>query len=270
MTSNTKWQLSGKAAELYEDYLVPTIFIPWADHLLTKANVQMGDDILDVACGTGIVARMAKNKVGEDGRIVGVDLNASMLQVAESKSLCTEIEWIESDVGAIPIEDESFDIVICQQGLQFFPDKLGALREIFRLLRPGGRCLVCVAGELEENPLMRSQVAALTKHINEDAAGGIRAVCGLPDGETIRELFLDAGFQNVVWETVTLTLVHHDALAFVTNGIASTPVANLIVDWSHEARTALIADIVGGFGDHYDGEALKFPHVSNVVESRKT
>ena len=129
--------------------------------------------------------------------------------------------------------------------------------------------MVCVAGELEQNPLMRSQVAALTKHINEEAAGGIRAVCGLPDGETIRELFLDAGFQNVVWETVTLTLIHNDALAFVTNGIASTPVADLVADRSHEARTALIDDIVDSFGDYYDGEALKFPHVSNVVESRK-
>ena len=79
MTANTKWQLSGNAAELYEDYLVPTIFIPWANHLLAKANPKVGDDLLDVACGTGIVARMAKNQVGDNGRVVGVDLNASML-----------------------------------------------------------------------------------------------------------------------------------------------------------------------------------------------
>lgn len=270
MKSNTKWQLTGTAAELYESYLVPTIFVPWAEHLLNRAQPQAGENILDVACGTGIVARMAKEKVGEKGRVAGVDLNGGMLQVARAISTETDlnIEWIEADVGDIPIADNSFDIAFCQQGLQFFPDKVGALNEIHRLLRPDGRCVICVAQDLEKNPLMRSQVAAISKHIGEEASGAIRAVCGLSDGEAIKELFLEAGFCDVQWETVSLTLSHDSGLEFITNGIASTPVAGLIADWSDDARSALITDVLDGFGDHYDGQALRFPHVSSVVSAR--
>lgn len=267
MKSNAKWQLSGCAAELYESCLVPTIFVPWAKHLMERVEPQSGEDILDVACGTGVVARLVKDKVGEEGHVVGVDINAGMLDVARSISTSSnvDIEWIEADVGNVPLPDGSFDIAFCQQGLQFFPDKVGALTEIRRLLRPNGRCVICVARELEKNPLMRSQVAAITKHINAEASSAIRAVCALSDGGVIRDMFLQAGFQDVDWETVSLMLHHGSGLEFVTNGIASTPIAGLIADWGDEARDALIEDILNGFGDYYDGTALRFPHVSSVV-----
>ena len=272
METNTKWQLSGTAAELYENYLVPTIFIPWAQELLVRARPQVGNDILDVACGTGIVARMAKGRVGDQGRVVGVDLNGGMLEVARAISLAANanVEWIESDVGNVPLADDSFDIAFCQQGLQFFPDKIGALGEIRRLLRPSGRCIVCVAQELEKNPLMRSQVEAITKHINAGAAGAIRAVCVLSDGDEIKNLFIAAGYSNVHVETVSLTLNHDNGAEFVTNGIASTPIAGMISDWSDDARNALVSDILAGFGDYYDGQALRFPHVSSVVIATNT
>lgn len=122
-----------------------------------------------------------------------------------------------------------------------------------------------MAQELEKNPLMRSQVAAITKHINDEASSAIRAVCALSDGEAIRNMFLQAGFQDVEWETVSLILHHESGLEFVTNGVASTPVAGLIADWSDAARDALIKDILDGFGDYYDGASLRFPHVSSVV-----
>jgi ubiquinone/menaquinone biosynthesis C-methylase UbiE len=266
---NTKWQLSGSAADLYESYLVPTIFVPWAKHLMSRASIRVGNSVLDIACGTGIVARMIKPDVGPKGRVVGVDLNASMLEVAARESGDAEIEWMEADVGSIPLPSETFDTAICQQGLQFFPDKRQALMELLRLLRSGGECLACVAGNLEDNPLMRSQVAALSKHVGPDAAAGIRAVCGLADADHIRGLFSDAGYVDVAVETVTLTLEHDDATAFVTNGIASTPVAGLIADWPNERLNALLSDILDGFGEYYDGKSLRFPHVSNVIVARK-
>ncbi|MDA0701813.1 MAG: methyltransferase domain-containing protein [Proteobacteria bacterium] len=102
MTSNTEWQLSGNAAELYEAYLVPTIFVPWAQRILSENVPQSGDNILDVACGTGIVARMVKARVGALGRVVGVDLNPGMLEVARTISAGGSIEWIEADVVQIP------------------------------------------------------------------------------------------------------------------------------------------------------------------------
>ena len=269
MSSNSKWQLSGNAAELYEQYLVPTIFVPWAQHLLGRIVPQAGDNVLDVACGTGIVARMAKARVGASGKVAGVDLNAGMLGVAKAIVGDGSIDWIEADVGAIPLDDQTFDVAYCQQGLQFFPDKVGALKEIARLLRPGGSCMAVVAQSLEQNPLMRSQVAALTRHINADAAAGIRAVCGLSDGQEIASLFEGAGFKNVAWERVDLTLTYKDGRAFVRNGIMSTPVAGIVSEWADEARDALLDDILEGFGQFFDGTSLTFPHVSSVVSGTK-
>lgn len=269
MGSNTKWQLSGNAAELYEKILVPTIFVPWAQHILGKFLPQPGDNILDIASGTGIVARMAKARVGPSGRVVGVDLNAGMLDVARTIAAEGSIEWLEADVGHIPLEDGLFDKAYCQQGLQFFPDKIGALREIARLLKSGGICVAVVAQSLEQNPLMRSQVAALEKHINPEAAAGIRAVCGLADGKEIKGLFESAGYIDVEWKTVDLTLTYPDGRLFVKNGVMSTPVAGLIADWNEDARDALLDDILSGFGNYYDGKSLTFPHVSSVIVGKK-
>ncbi len=269
MSSNTEWQLSGSAAELYEQYLVPTIFVPWAQHLLSNAVPKTGDNILDVACGTGIVARMAKARVGTAGRVTGVDLNSGMLNVAKSIVSDGSIEWVEADVGNIPLDNDTFDIAYCQQGLQFFPDKIGALQEIARLLRPGGRCLVVVAQSLEKNPLMRSQAAALTKHIDEGAAAGIRAVCGLANGDEIAEIFEQAGYRDVDWDTIDLTLTFNDGRAFVRNGIMSTPVAGTISGWSDDALNAFLDDVLAGFGQYFNGKSLTFPHVSSVVTGRK-
>jgi ubiquinone/menaquinone biosynthesis C-methylase UbiE len=269
VSSNTKWQLSGNAAELYETFLVPTIFVPWAQHILGKIVPERGDNILDVACGTGIVARMAKARVGKAGRVVGVDLNAGMLDVARAIAADRSIEWLEADVTLIPLEDGIFDICYCQQGLQFFPDKVGALREIARLLKPGGICVAVVAQSLDQNPLMRSQVTALEKHINKEAAAGIRAVCGLADKAEIKGLFESAGYSDVEGKTVDLTITYPDGRAFVKNGIMSTPVAGLITSWDDEARDMLLEDVLLGFGDYYTGKSLTFPHVSTVIVGRK-
>lgn len=269
MSSNTKWQLSGNATELYEKFLVPTIFVPWAQHILSNVVPQRGDNILDVACGTGIVARMAKARVGPSGQVVGVDLNAGMLEVARATAADGTIEWLEADVGHIPLEDGIFDKTYCQQGLQFFPDKVCALREIARLLKSNGTCVAVVAQSIEQNPLMHSQSAALENHINKDAAAGIRAVCGLSDKEEIKGLFESAGYIDVECKTVDLTLTHPDGRTFVKNGVMSTPVAGLMADWDDEAREALLDDILLGFGDYYDGRSLTFPHVSSVTVGKK-
>src|SRR6266496_14186 len=122
MVQREQWQITGDAAELYERYLVPATFGPWATDLVALATLRAGDCVLDVACGTGIVARRAAEQVGSVGRVVGLDLNAGMLAVARSAS-ATEgrtIEWCESSALTMPFEDQSFDVVFCQQGLQFF------------------------------------------------------------------------------------------------------------------------------------------------------
>lgn len=270
MQTNDKWQVSGGAAERYEANLVPVIFIPWALELLKRANLEPGETVLDTACGTGIVARLAASVVGPKGRVVGVDLNGGMLEVARrnSSDLPCPSDWIESDVTALPFDDDSFDALFCQQGLQFFPDKPAALKEFRRVLKTGGRCLVCVAREADQNPLMASQIAALTTHLGPEAAMAIRAVCALNEPMEISSLFEGADFRDVSVESVALTLHHPDARAFVSNALSATPAADAISALPEAKRAELLKDFLDGFGDCFDGKALSFPHVSHVIEAR--
>src|SRR5262245_11922824 len=125
MSADGEWQLAGNAADRYEEILVPTVFGPWATDLLELADLQPGERVLDVACGTGIVARLAAREVGTTGEVTGLDLNAGMLQVARSLLAPSgaSVTWVEGSALAMPLLDASFDVVLCQQGFQFFPDR---------------------------------------------------------------------------------------------------------------------------------------------------
>src|SRR5262249_1850701 len=148
-------------------FLVPTIFRPWAEALLTLAALQPGERILDVACGTGVVARLAAVQVGPTGQVRGVDLNPGMLAVARSVPAPTGavITWQEGTATALPLEDAAFDVVLCQQGLQFFPDRVAALQEMHRVLVPGGRLALSVWGPIASSPGFAVLAEALARHV---------------------------------------------------------------------------------------------------------
>lgn len=157
-------QLRGTGAEMYERGLVPAIFAPWAAVLIKQAALQRGERVLDVACGTGVVARLAAKPVGSTGRIIGLDKDAERLAVACSLPPVpgVSLEWQESNALAMPFADASFDALLCQQGLQFFPDRPAALREMHRALVPGGRLILSVWGSLEQCPGYAALVGALS------------------------------------------------------------------------------------------------------------
>ena len=259
---NTEWQLSGNMAERYEELLVPVIFDPWARCLLTRAGLKPGDRLLDLACGTGIVARLAAK---QGVSVVGGDINTAMLAVAANRAEGLGVVFQQADAQALPFGDASFDALICQQGLQFFPDKSVAIAECFRVLRPGGRAVFCTALGLDENPLIRSQVAALGSHLGEDTTMAIRAVCSFTDPDQMRALFECAGFSPVKIEKVVLDLIAPDGRAFVDGMMKSTPVADRIAAMERPARDALREAMLQEFGPCYDGIALNFPHRANVT-----
>src|SRR6266446_9707960 len=140
------WHVTAEAAELYERYAARYILGPWASSLVDAGRLAAGERALDVACGTGVVARIAAQRVGPGGRVVGVDLNPSMIAVAGSlpAPVGAPIEWLERSAVDFQLPDASFDVVLCQQGLQFFPDKLAALREMRRVLNHGGRLALSI------------------------------------------------------------------------------------------------------------------------------
>src|SRR5690625_4166215 len=189
------FQLGGGGPNAYERCLVPEFFAPCADQLFDLASPAPGQRVLDVACGTGIVARRASATVGDDGVVVGIDVNEGMLDQARAADPIGTIEWQRADATALPFPDTSFDVVYCQQGLQFVPERGRAVREMHRVLRPGGRVAIATWRSLDDNPAFAEFVDVLHRQVGEKAATMIRAAFTGPDHDQIAELLSDAGFR---------------------------------------------------------------------------
>ena len=196
-------------AETYERSIVPYLFRPWAQVLIDRASVQPGERVLDVACGTGIVAREAAKIVGSAGKVVGVDVSPAMLAVAQEVAAGEGVsaEWRESDAGQLPSGDDSFDAVFCQQGLQFFPQRDAAVREMHRVLAPGGRALVSVWRDLELHPFFAALDEVMRAKLDVGAAA---APFALSDADELHRVLADAGFSEVSVEQVSMTSRYPD------------------------------------------------------------
>lgn len=207
MEQNEAWQLEGSAAEVYERYLVPAITALWAADLVKRAAPQPGEQVLDVACGTGIVARAAAGRMGS-GRVVGLDLNPGMLAVARSlpPGPGPSIEWHEGSVLNMPFPEGSFDVCLCQLGLQFFPDRAASLREMRRVLRTGGRLALSVLSALKDTAVTEALADALDRCIGPGASAVKRAEHGLCDPDELGELATTAGLIDVTVQGVPKTI----------------------------------------------------------------
>ena len=146
MADATRFQFTNPAVpKAYEEFLVPRLFEPWAKLLLDEVKLRADETVLDIATGPGTVARLAALRVGPRGRIVATDIAPPMLDIARAKPTldgAAAIDYVESSAAPLGAPSGTFDAVLCQQGLQFFPDRSAALAEMRRVLRPGGRLLV--------------------------------------------------------------------------------------------------------------------------------
>jgi len=183
------------AASAYEELHVPALFEQWAVRVVDAARVRDGDRVLDVACGTGILARKAASRVGSHGSVAGVDANPGMLVVAER--LEPSVQWQESVAESLPYEDDSFDAVVSQFGLMFFTDRSAALREMTRVLAPGGRMAVAVWESLERSEAYPIEVELLERVAGSQAADALRAPFALGDRTKLEKLFRSAGVESV-------------------------------------------------------------------------
>ncbi len=190
-------------AETYEQFMVPTLFGPWATRLVQAADPQPGERMLDVACGTGIVARTVAPLVGEQGEVVGIDINPNMLEVARStdRDAGLEIQWREGAAEALPFPDSEFDLVVCQFALMFFEDRNAALAEMYRVLKPGGRVALATWQGLDRHPFYRSLDEVIRRKLG---MSGIGDIFGLGDTDELRALMERAGFRNVHIEQASM------------------------------------------------------------------
>lgn len=167
-------------AEIYDEFFVPALFRQWGDIVAEAAGINPGQRVLDVACGTGVLACAAAKHAGLDGSVVGLDSNEEMLSVARRKS--EAVEWRNGRAEALAFPDESFDRVVSQFGLMFFEDRSGALREMMRVLKPGGRLAVAVCDALDHSPGYAVLAELLRRLFGEQVAQAFRApfACGDP------------------------------------------------------------------------------------------
>ncbi len=178
-------------AEIYEELFVPALFEPWAEVVAEAAEIGPGESVLDVACGTGVLACAVARRVEPGGWVTGLDPNDEMLKVARRKS--DSIEWRVGRAEAIPFANETFDAVVSQFGMMFFGDAVGALREMMRVLRPGGRLAVAVCDALENSPGYAAFEDLLRRLFGDQVAAAFRAPFVLGNAQKLHSLCSDAG-----------------------------------------------------------------------------
>ena len=273
MSRQAQWQVTGSAAEVYEKELVPAIFRPWAELVIDLADPQKGDRVLDVACGTGIIARMVADRVGPTGAVVGVDLNPGMLKVARTvwssgSRSGAQVEWQEASADKLPFPNASFDVAYCQLGLQFFADRPAALREMRRVLGSAGRLAVMVWGDLDESPGFAVLADALARHVGEAAAAIMRAPFGLSNADQLEALVRDAGFQDVAIQQRVGTVRFPSPERLVLSYVAGSPLAGPVSQANDAAREALITDATNALGKYTSGTELAFPIAAHLLSAR--
>jgi ubiquinone/menaquinone biosynthesis C-methylase UbiE len=267
MSTKERWQLSGHAPEFYERY-VRRIMEPWVRRLVNVPALRPGEHVLDVACGTGFVARLAAERVGMGGRVVGIDLNVGMIEAARAVATGDSrntIEWLTGDAAALPFAKAAFDVVLCQQGVQFFPDRLQALCEMRRVLRHGGRLAFTVWSAITDSPYRAALADALERHMSEGASTMMRGADALNDAVELHWLVASAGFQNVhVRPTIEMTRLPLPA-EFVPGHLAALPIAQEIARLAADRRAALVDDMTTALRGYVDGDHITVPAGVHIV-----
>ena len=235
------------AAETYDEVLVPRLFTPCATMLLAHLGLRPGETLLDVACGTGIVVRLAAPLLGPAGHVLGRDINEAMVLLARRHTLppgSASVDLGVSPAAPLDLDDESVDAITCQQGLQFFPESDAALAEMRRCLRPTGRVAIAVWFGINECPLWAALEAGLAEQYGADQAAGIRQPFSWPGGDALTAALLGAGFLHVELSDHTFVMHFEGGVRQAMRALVTTPFAaevNALAadDYERMMRTAM-------------------------------
>jgi SAM-dependent methyltransferase len=262
------FQLAGNAAAVYEDQKVPAIFGPLAEATLNAVSLDQSDVILDVACGTGIVARTVRRRLGLIPRIVGVDLNEEMIATArnlgdEASQSC---EWHIADVTNMPFDSETFSIAFCQQGIQFFPDEIAALREMKRVLRSKGGIVLSVWSGPSE--LFKALATALSRHVDEEI--GQRALAPFTYGRAaeLGDKMSDLGFINVSAQIIVVDRTLADPETSIPKEIMGSPIGPSVAEKGDATMREIVADTIAALSAYRQGSGFIIPQRTHLIEAK--
>jgi ubiquinone/menaquinone biosynthesis C-methylase UbiE len=261
------WTVEHSVAVNYQTHVVPNVIRPFAERLLEAAAPQPGDQVLDLACGTGEVSRMLASRVGTDGSVVGVDPSVEMLEVARALPTPGNVSWEEAYADNLPVSDDCFDLVVCHQGMQFFPDKAKALQEIRRVLKPEGRFAVSAWRSHEYNPVNRA-----TASVIEELFGHFPGVTpgvgfGLGEEAVLRPLLEDAGFRIASLQTVRIEIEAPTAEEYLTRQWSATPSAGVLAE-HEELRDQAFALALEKIRKFQTEEGFRAPMETMIVVAR--
>jgi ubiquinone/menaquinone biosynthesis C-methylase UbiE len=265
MTSTETFQISLETAETYEAAFVPSLFAHLAPQLVEAAEVTTGDHVLDVACGTGIVARTAAERTGPAGRVVGLDLNEAMLTVA--RRVRPDLDWRQGDATSLPFPDDSFDVVLCQSGLMFVPDPAAAVGEMARVVRPGGRVAAQVWSSLDRQTAIQPLADAVSRHAGPDAVDLISTYFRLGDQEQFTGQFTRAGLRVTDVRRLPVTVRAPSVDDYITTEVESTPLIDRI---SADVYRRIREDARAGLAGYCDATGeLALPVEAYLVAARR-
>lgn len=260
-------------AESYERFMVPSLFAPWATHLVHRANPQQGEHVLDIACGTGIVARRVASLVGSQGVVIGLDANPEMINMARTSAEQDHlaIEWHTSPAEQLPFPGENFDLIMCQFGLMFFTDKHAALKEMHRVLRKGGRLVLSVWQGLDRHPFYQTLHDVSLRHFGKSSVG---AVFSLGDADQIHKLLTDSGFGRIEVEHASVMAQFPQPEEFLAWEIDINPdEAPALQHLDNKAQQAIMAatrqDMQSPLEEVMQENQVVLPFYAHVVRARR-
>ncbi len=266
MASNTAF--TGSVPEKYDRYLGPLLFDPYAQDLVARIDASSVHDVLEIACGTGRVTRYLQEAL-PNARLIATDLNSDMLAIAKALNHDGRVEWHIADAQDLHFDSEIADLVICQFGFMFMPDKAKAFAEAYRILKPGGRLLFNVWDELANNPLFYLANDIVNSYFPDNPPVFYQIPFSFHDRKQIRSLLEEAGFRNIEIELLQKEGVSPSAAEAATGIVQGNPVHAFIIE-----RDPLLVDTIQNHVEKeiaakYGGKPLKFPMQAWVCEAVK-
>lgn len=257
MESAERGQVTDSAADVYEAFFVPALFAAWSGPVADAAGIRPGQRVLDVACGTGVLARAALERVGENGSVTGLDVNPGMLAVARARA--AEIDWRQGRAEDLPFDDDAFDAVVSQFGLMFFEDRAAALAEMARVLSPGGTIAVAVWDTLENTPGYRAMSALLLRLFGPETARSLEAPYALGDRDELQGLFTRAGLPGSEIRTLPGRARFASIEAWVHTDIRGWTLADAIDDEQYRSLLSEAQRDLAPFADETGAVAFDAP-----------
>lgn len=255
------------AALAYDNYMVPSLFGSWVDDVIALAHLRPGERVLDVACGTGTATHAAANRVMPNGSVAGLDVDPGMIEVARAKPLPAEgarVTWHCENALKMPFQDGAFDVVLCLQGLQFFPERVSGLKEMRRVLGAAGRMAASVWRTIEHCKGHDALAKILERHgVDAQAA---RRPFSLGDAEELAGSAQEAGFRNVTVQAVTKFMRFPSPQDFVRNLAAGAPsTRHALAKVPDAQRQQLIAEVSAELQPYVDAEGVGIPYASHLL-----